>query len=235
MTNKSLVFIGCLNRETPYFQGARGHGLAVYSLDEDTLEAIKLAETDAIDNPTFLSVNADGSVVYGTAEVFEWKEGLVTAFGFDRATNTLSYINKQPTLGMLAAHNTISGDGSKVLVSNYAMGSGGPDQSVSVFGIREDGGLTPALGSVAHKGTGPNSERQERPHAHSTNVVPGTDIVVVADLGIDKLVSYRLGKDGSLEKISEFATAPGAGPRHVAFHPNGRFMFVMNELDSTFA
>jgi 6-phosphogluconolactonase len=114
------------------------------------------------------------------------------------------------------------------------MGDGGPDQSVSVFGIRGDGGLTPALGSVAHKGSGPNPQRQERPHAHSTNVVPGTDIVVVADLGIDKLVSYRLGKDGSLETISEFATAPGAGPRHVAFHPNGRFMFVMNELDSTF-
>ncbi|MCB1495120.1 MAG: beta-propeller fold lactonase family protein, partial [Bauldia sp.] len=213
MTSKSLVFIGCLNRETPYFQGARGHGLAVYALDEETLEATKLAETDAIDNPTFLSVNADGSVVYATAEVFEWKEGLVTAFGFDRATSTLSYINKQPTLGILAAHNTISGDGRHVLVSNYAMGEGGPDQSVAVFGIREDGGLTHALGSVVHKGTGPNAERQERPHAHSTTAVPGTDIVVVADLGIDKLVSYRLGKDGSLDKLAEFATAPGAGPR----------------------
>ncbi len=234
MAKNCLVFIGCLNRETPYFQGARGHGLAIYSLDEDTLEAAKLAETDAIDNPTFLSVNADGSKIYATAEVFEWKEGLVTAFAFDRATNRLSYINKQPTLGILAAHNTISDNESHVLVANYAMGDGGPDQSVAVFGIREDGGLTPALASVAHKGTGPNPERQERSHAHSANVVPGTDIVVVADLGIDRLVSYRLGKDGTLAKLSEFATAPGAGPRHVAFHPNGRFIFVMNELDSTF-
>ena len=152
MTKNCLVFIGCLNRETPYFQGARGHGLAIYSLDEDTLEATKLAETDAIDNPTFLSVNADGSRIYATAEVFEWKEGLVTAFAFDRATNALSYINKQPTLGILAAHNTISGDGSKVLVSNYAMGDGGPDQSVAVFGIRAGWWTDPGAGKRRPQG-----------------------------------------------------------------------------------
>ncbi|SDB23444.1 lactonase family protein [Bauldia litoralis] len=235
MTTQSLVFIGSLNRETPYFQGARGPGLSVYALDETTLDATLLTETSAVDNPTFITATADGTHLYATSEVFEWREGLVSAFAYDRATSTLSYINKQPTLGSIAAHNAISSDGTKVLAANYAMGEGGPDQSVAVYDIRDDGGLTPPRGSIAHTGTGPNAERQERSHAHSVNPVPGSDLVIVADLGIDKLVSYCLGADGALTRVSEFATAPGAGPRHVAFHPDGRFMFVMNELDSTFA
>ena len=86
MTMQSLVFIGSLNRETPYFQGARGTGLSVYSLDETTLETALLAETNAIDNPTFFSVTPDGSRIYAASEVFEWREGLVTALAFDRGT-----------------------------------------------------------------------------------------------------------------------------------------------------
>ena len=235
MAAKCLVFVGSLNREAPYFQGARGVGLSVYSLDEETLETTELAETGAIDNPTFLSVSDDGSRVYANSEVFGWHEGLVSAFRFDRNTNALDYINKQPTLGSIAAHNFLSRDGRKLLVANYGMGEGGPDRSVVVFGIRDDGGLTPPLSSVAHRGTGPNAARQERSHAHSVNETAGGGIAIVADLGIDSLVTYRLSGSGELEPLSEFAMAPGAGPRHVALHPGGRFLFVMNELDSTVA
>ena len=235
MAANCLVFVGSLNREAPYFQGARGVGLSVYSLDEETRETKERAETGAIDNPTFLSVSEDGSRVYANSEVFGWHEGLVSAFRFDRRTNTLDYINKQPTLGSVAAHNFLSRDGRKLLVANYGMGDGGPDRSVVVFGIRDDGGLTPPLSSVAHRGTGPNADRQERSHAHSVNETVDGGILVVADLGIDRLVTYRLAETGDLELLSEFAMAPGAGPRHVALHPGGRFLFVMNELDSTVA
>jgi len=234
MSTNCLVFVGSLNREAPYFQGARGVGLSVYALDERTLETTELAETSAIDNPTFLSVSDDGSRVYANSEVFGWHEGVVSAFRFDRETRSLHYINKQPTLGSIAAHNFLSRDGQRLLVANYGMGEGGPDRSVVVFGIRDDGGLTPPIASVAHSGTGPNAERQERSHAHSVNeTVDG--IVIVADLGIDRLATYRLTDAGGLELLSEFVMAPGAGPRHVALHPDGRFLFVMNELDSTVA
>ncbi len=231
MAANCLVFVGSLNREAPYFQGARGVGLSVYSLDEGTLETKELAETGTIDNPTFLSVSDDGSRVYANSEVFGWHEGVVSAFRFDRKTNTLDYINKQPTLGSIAAHNFISRDGRKLLLVNYGMGEGGPDQSVVVYGIRDDGGLTPPLSTIAHSGAGPNAERQERSHAHSVNETVDGGIVIVADLGIDRLVTYRLSEAGELEPLSEFAMPPGAGPRHVALHPGGRFLFVMNELD----
>jgi 6-phosphogluconolactonase len=228
-----LVFVGSLNREAPYFQGARGVGLTVFRFDETALEVTKLAETGEVDNPTFLSVTADGSSIFANSEVFAWREGVVSAYRFDRETNALIYVNKQPTLGSITAHNFITRDGSKLLVANYGMGEGGPDQSVVVFGIRPDGGLTAPLANVAHEGTGPNAERQERSHAHSVTEVVAGGAVIVADLGIDSLLTYRIASNGTLEPLLETALKPGAGPRHVALHPNGKFVFVMNELDST--
>ena len=130
--NACLVFVGSLNREAPYFQGARGVGLGVYSFDERTLNVQKLAETNDVDNPTFLSVTPDGSRLYANSEVFTWREGTVSAYGFDRASSRLTYLNKQPSLGSITAHNTITRDGTKLLVANYGAGEGGPDRAVAV-------------------------------------------------------------------------------------------------------
>ena len=206
MQDAYRVFVGSLNREAPYFQGARGVGLSVYSFDEETLEMRKLAETGDVDNPTFLSVTPDGSHVYANSEVFTWREGVVSAYHFDRQTGTLSYINKQPTLGSITAHNTVTRDGTKLLVANYGMGEGGPDRSVVVYGLRDDGGLTAPLSSVAHSGTGPDAARQERPHAHSVTETIAGGVAIVADLGIDRLVSYRIGPDGGLTRLAESGT-----------------------------
>ncbi|RUX06504.1 MAG: lactonase family protein [Mesorhizobium sp.] len=231
--NACLVFVGSLNREAPYFQGARGVGLGVYSFDERTLAVQKLAETNDIDNPTFLSVTPDGSRLYANSEVSTWREGTVSAYSFDRASNRLSYLNKQPALGSITAHNSITRDGTKLLVANYGAGQGGPDRAVAIYAFDKDGALSAPLASVSHKGTGTNAARQERSHAHSVNETIAGGTAIVADLGIDRLVSYRIGQDGGLVKLAESALPAGAGPRHIALHPNGRFVFVMNELDST--
>lgn len=236
MAADCLMFVGCLNREAPYFQGARGKGLAIFALDEATGETELLAEETGVDNPTFLSATPDGSRFYAISEIFGWREGLVSAWRFDRREKAISYINMQPTLGAIAAQNSITRDGRHLLVANYTIGEGGPDQSLAVLAIRADGGLTPVVASVAHRGAlGPNPARQERSHAHSITETIEGGMAIVADLGLDRLFTYRIGPDGQLDRIAEFATRPGAGPRHVALHPNGRFVFVMNELDSTIA
>lgn len=236
MAADCLMFVGSLNREAPYFQGARGVGLSVYALDEASGDTELLAETNAVDNPTFLSVTPDGSRVYASSEVFGWREGLVSAWRFDRAEKSLDYINMQPTLGSITAHSCLTRDGRFLLAANYAMGTGGPDRSLVVFGIRDDGGLTPPVASVTHAGrTGPNAARQERGHAHSITETVDGGLAIAADLGFDELISYRIGPSGALDRVSSLALSPGAGPRHVAMHPNGRFLFVMNELDSTVA
>mgnify|MGYP001182296540 CR=1 FL=1 len=227
-----LLFVGTLNREAPYFQGARGDGLNVFSFDEAALRFRKLAGYPQVENPTYLSVSADGRRIYANSEVADWREGLVTAFGFDPATGRLDYLNTQPSLGSITAHSMISRDGRRLFVANYTVGTGGPGQSLVVFDLGT-AGLSPAIASVAHQGSGPDPARQERSHAHSATEVLQGGMVIVADLGMDALITYSIGSDGVPRQIARAQTAPGAGPRHLALHPGGRFVFVMNELDST--
>ncbi|MGV2099838.1 lactonase family protein [Rhizobium sp. 21-4511-3d] len=230
---KHLLFIGTLNQPTSYFEGANGDGLSVHLFDDETLTAERLASAPQIVNPTFLSPTPDGSLVYANSEIEGWYEGLVTALSFESKAARLDHLNMQPSLGATTAHNAISRDGRHLFVVNYAMGAGGPDQALVAFGRRADGSLAPGRISAAQSGTGPNAARQERSHPHSvTEIAP--NLLLVADLGTDRLTVYSL-ENGQLEKISETATRPGAGPRHVALHPSGRFVFVINELDSTVA
>lgn len=233
MSGRLYLAVGGVNREAPYFQGARGQGLTVLTFNEETLVTEKIAALSSIDNPTYLSVDAAGTI-YANSEVYGWHEGTVTAIRFLPATGELRYLNKQPTLGSITAHNTISSDGRFLLVANYAMGEGGPDQSVVVFPVSENGAILPASTSVRLRGElGPDRDRQERPHAHMVSEAPGGKAFMIADLGLDQLIQYRLSDDGRLIDPVSVSLAPGAGPRHIAQHANGRFVYVANELDST--
>lgn len=229
------MFTGSLNRTAPYFASANGVGLAVHAFDEDTLGFQKKAETGDIDNPTFLTVDPATGTIYAVSEVFGWKEGTVSAYRFDAAAGALTYLNKQPTLGSISAHTNLTRDGRFLMVANYGMGEGGPNLSVAVFGREEDGSLTPPLSGVAHSGTGPNKERQERPHAHCVMQLAGDGTVLVTDLGLDRVYGYRIDEDGTLTKAGEAIARPGAGPRHITLHPDGQTFFAFNELDSTVA
>ncbi|MEX2551879.1 MAG: lactonase family protein [Actinomycetota bacterium] len=233
MGRGTWLVVGSLNREAPYFQGARGPGLSVMSFDESKLSAETVAETSSIDNPTFLTVDEPSGCIYANSEVFGWHEGVVSAYRYDAAGQRLDYLNKQPTLGSIAAYNSLSRDRRHLFVANYAMGSGGPDQAVAVFGVDAVGRLSPPVASVAHAGRGPHPERQERNHAHCVLQAPESQLVLVADLGLDRIVGYRLEDGGGLTRIGETPTAPGSGPRHLAFHPQERLVLVSNELDST--
>lgn len=221
-----LVFVGSNNRTGERF--IAGQGVAVLRFDEETLAAETIAVADDIDNPSFLAFDAGRSVVYAVSEVGSWLECTISAYRFDRAAGTLAYLNKQIVPGRTACHVGLVGD-DRLVVSNYSHGTGGPDRQVVLYGREADGRLTPPLSSAAHRGTGPNAERQERSHAHSALPTPDGKFVLAADLGTDELVGYRIEGD-RLERAFAHAATPGAGPRHFAFHPNGRFVYVINEL-----
>ncbi|MEJ1975606.1 MAG: lactonase family protein [Acetobacteraceae bacterium] len=230
------LFVGSLNRESPYFQGARGKGIAVFAFDQETGAFSHLSNTTDIDNPTYLVASEESRTLYAVSEVYGWKEGTVSAYRFDLRSESLVYLNKQPTLGSLPAHLSLRNDGGQVFVANYAMAErGGPDQSVAVFDVRPDGGLTPAVSSVAHVGSSINPARQSRPHAHCIMPFGDTDIVLVTDLGVDTLFAYRVGNGGELREVGRYTFEPGAGPRHIATDPASRRVFVINELNSTIA
>lgn len=233
MSNSAFLVVGSLNREAPYFQGARGRGISILAFDEERLTVDLVTETAAVDNPTFLTVAPGSGCIYANSEVFGWHEGVVSAFRFDPGRGELVYLNKQPTLGSIAAYNSLTGDGRRLLVANYAMGSGGPDKAVAVFDILPDGGLSPARGSARQEGQGPNTERQERSHAHCVLQTPWDGRVLVTDLGVDRIFSYELDAAGALARTGETKLPPGSGPRHLALHPGGSLVLVASELDST--
>lgn len=241
MAGRTFVVVGSLNRDAPYFQGARGKGITVLAFDTATGALTKLSEKPGVDNPTFLSVHEGNGCVYATSEVFGWNEGTISAYKLDPATGKLAYINKQSSLGSIIAHNSFDRTGKFLLAANYSVYAepedSQPDQAVVVMPIRADGGLGAPVSSRAHSGTGPNAARQERSHAHCVLVSPDNKHAIVNDLGIDQVVVYRFDANtGALTPTgTSFKMPPGAGPRHFAFHPSGKFAYVINELASTVA
>ena len=238
MQTRTLAFVGCLNREAPYFQGARGRGIAVFDFDEATGRLAPLAEQTGIDNPTYLIPHPSEPLLYATSEVFGWNEGLVTAYRVDAASGALRYINKQATLGSITAHGSLDHRHAHLLIANYSHGEVGetPGQAVAVLRLRGDGGLEAAHCSAAHEGSGPHPERQGAPHPHCALASPDDRFVLVSDLGTDSIVAYRYdAASGELGDGTACRLPPGSGPRHLAFHPDGTRLYVINELSSTIA
>jgi 6-phosphogluconolactonase len=139
-------------------------------------------------------------------------------------------LNRQPARGAAPCHLVVDRAGKNVLVANYSGGN------VAVLPIQSDGRLAEATGFVQHKGSGANPRRQEAPHAHSINLDAANRFAVVADLGLDRVMVYRFdGGAGTLTPNDppSASVEPGSGPRHFAFHPNGRNAYVINEITRT--
>ncbi len=183
-------------------------------------------------NPSWLTINGSGRTVYAIHEVTDFEgqaAGGITAYARDPATGELTSLGSHSSAGQSPAHAAICGPAPYVLVANYDSGS------VASFGTGQDGALTRLAGLRQHVGSSADQERQAGPHAHMVCPDPVTGRVLVADLGLDTVLSYDLGADGVLtERVAQrIICPPGAGPRHIAFHPDGRHLFVLNEMHST--
>jgi 6-phosphogluconolactonase len=215
------------------YTGAKSRGIYVSRLDVSSgaLSAPELAAEST--NPSFLAVHPTRAFLYAVNEVSDYggnRSGSVTAFGVDRSTGRLTALNQQPSVGAGPAHLVVDKTGRNVLVANYGGGS------VAVLPIDADGRLKPPSSFIQHAGSSVNPERQKQPHAHSINVDSDNRFAYAADLGIDKILIYRFNAgNGSLVASDPpfAAVEAGAGPRHFALHPNGRFAYVINELHCT--
>ncbi len=179
-------------------------------------------------NPSFLEIHPDGKFLYAVSE--SGGAGSVSAYAISSDTGDLKLLNQQSSGGAGPCHVSIDHAGRNVLVANYGSGS------ASVIPIKSDGRLGEPTSFVQHAGSSVNPGRQKGPHAHSINVSQDDRFAFVADLGIDKIMIYRL----DIEKGTIVANSPGfvkvrpgAGPRHFAFGPKGKYAYVINELDCT--
>jgi len=185
-------------------------------------------QTAEVTNPSFLTFDPAGDRLYAVSEA--GRDGAVNALAVDRKTGELEVLNQQLSHGSAPCYLSVDATGKSVLVANYSSGT------VALLPVKAGGVLGEATSVIQHEGSGPNERRQKGPHAHSITVAPGNRFAIAADLGIDTYLVYRLDvKAGKLVPNDPPGTASpaGAGPRHIAFHPNGRFVYGANELAST--
>jgi 6-phosphogluconolactonase len=232
-----LVFVGTYTEPIVFGTGkvlqGKGEGIYVFRMDESTgaLESVGIAT--GIANPSYLAFGPSKRFLYAVNELKAYRgeaSGTVSAFAVDFSSATLIPLNRQLTRGTDPCHVVVDAAGKHVFVSNFMSGS------VCVLSIRNDGSLAPACDFVQHRGSSVDSRRQDGPHAHSVTLDPSDRFAFVPDLGLDKVMIYRFdSRRGTLRPntVASIATAPGAGPRHLALHPNGRFAYLVNELDST--
>jgi len=232
-SNRITAYIGTYTRRELFVDG-KAEGIYIYDLDP-TSGALTYTATvigDGTVNPSFLTLAPDKSCLYAVNEITGGKgpHGTVSAFAIDPVTRHLSYLNQQSTHGLAPCYASIEPEGRYCLVANYETGS------VCVLPVREDGRLGEATDTVQFSGSGPNPQRQEGPHAHMILPSPDHGFILAVDLGTDRLMAFRLDMErGRLIPADTPWTQmpPGTGPRHMAFHPQMPFTYVISELQST--
>jgi 6-phosphogluconolactonase len=214
------------------YTGNNSKGIYAYRFNSSTGKADSIGLVAETANPSFLAVHPNQRFLYAVNEVsdFEGKSGYVSAFSIDARTGHLNLINKVSSGGADPCHLAVDKSGKWLFVANYSGGS------LSLFPIKESGELGTASIQVQHNGSSVNQRRQEGPHVHSVNLSSDNRILLVCDLGLDKIMIYRFDAGKGTLKLNDpsfVKLLPGSGPRHLSFHPGGRLVYLINELDST--
>jgi len=221
-----FVYIGTYTR-------SRGKGIYTFRFQPATGKLTALSLAAETPSPSFLAVHPNRKFLYASneheGEDLPGKNNTVSAFAIDPKTGTLTFLNKVSCRGEGPAHIAVDPTGKALLAANYRSGS------LALLSIQADGRLGEATGFAQHHGIGPKP-RQEGPHAHGAAFSPDNRFALVADRGLDQVLIYRFdASQGTLTPNDPpvFDATPGAGPRHLAFHPNGRILYELNEPGST--
>lgn len=224
--------------EARFYLGASVDGetrISVWVVDLETGLVSPKGSGQPIVNPSYMCVNADSNFLYSVSERnnFEGrKDGSLSSFRIDGRDGSLTLLSTVSSRGAGPAHVSLDRTGRFLLSANYGAGS------VAIHPIGENGGLGSATASVQHSGSSVNERRQGGPHPHSIVTGPKNEHAYVPDLGLDRVKVYNFDEeDGSLSSIPEkdVVTPPGTGPRHITFHPEGKFAYVTLELTSQLA
>ncbi len=229
--------VGCSEEGRPlthwvYFGTGASH-IYVSAFDAETGELSAPREAAEIGRPGFLAIHPDGEILYAVgreSEIGSTPSGFAAAYEIDRVSGGLRELNRASTAGRGASHVSVSSDASALVAVNYGDGN-----TVSLT-LEADGRLGTLVSDMLHEGSSVHPQRQSQPHPHSANFTPDGRLVIVPDLGTDELVVYSI--DAATARLRQRADpqiqmAPGSGPRHMTFHTNGRWAYVINELAST--
>jgi 6-phosphogluconolactonase len=234
---KHLLFVGTYTNSEGKDTGSKG--IYAYQYDSASGKVVPLGLAAATVNPAFLAVASNNKFLYAVNEIGNYEgeqSGAVVAFALDRKAGKLTKLNEVASRGADPAYISLDRTGKYVLVANYTAGS------VAVLPIAADGGVERASSVEEDKGTlGPNKDRQDHAHAHWIETSARNHFAYVADLGLDRVFIYKfdenkgqLSAGPSNEKdFSSVTLEPGIGPRHIVFSSDGKYMYVLGELDSS--
>jgi len=214
-----FAYVGC------YTGGSNARGISVFHYDPITNELTLSGIVAPVTSPSFIALDANKKFLYSGNES---GAGSASAFAINSNTGALQLKNTVGAGGQ-PAHVAVHPGGKHLLTANYTGGT------VAVFPIQTDGSLGTAPQIIPHFGElGPNTGRQEAPHPHMVLPDPTGAYVLVNDLGLDATIVYSFDSAaGKLTEVSRTAASPGSGPRHLAWHPNGRIVYSINELSNT--
>lgn len=209
------------------YTNAKSQGIYAFRFDSSTGQATPIGLVAETKNPSFVAIHPNRKNLYAVGES---DGGAVVAFSIDSSTGKLTRLNAVSSKGNGPCHLNVDKTGRNVVVVNYGSGS------TAVLPINSDGSLKEPSSWIQHAGSSANKQRQEGPHAHSVNFSPDNRFAVVADLGLDQVLVYKF--DAAAGKIEpnnppHTKVAPGAGPRHFSFHPDGKRAYVINEINLT--
>lgn len=203
------------------------HGIYTVRFNPQTGQ-LSLADSVKADNPSYLCIAPSGKKVYALSENAGTNPGSISAYNFDAPSGKLSFINAQVTGGDHPCYVSMDAKGKYLAVANYTGGS------VTMMPVHSSGALMPYSQLIQHRGSGPNVQRQEKPHVHQAVFSPKQNHVVVTDLGTDEVKAYSFNpkKNPPLDttKVKNIHLAPGSGPRHMAAHPVKPIFYVMEEM-----
>jgi 6-phosphogluconolactonase len=215
------------------YTSGKSEGIYVYDFNTNNA-GNKLLSTLKVSNPSYLAVSPDKKIVYAVSENAKSAQGGsgggISALAFDKDKGSLTLINDQPSGGNHPCYVVVDNTGKWVFAANYSSGS------ASMYGVREDGGLEPVKKLIQHEGSGADKQRQAGPHAHSTVLSPDNKYLFVQDLGLDKIMIYRFDNTkGTLTPAAQpfVKSVDGSGPRHLDFHPNKKYAYLIEEMTGT--
>ena len=222
LAQDTYVFFGSFNRDK------ETEGIYVYQLDTIKGKLSKVTSFKGILNPSFLTLSPNGKYIYACTESKTKNGGSVSSFEFNPEKKTLTFINNQKSGGENPVYLSAHQNGKWLIVGNYTEGS------TSVYPLSEKGRIEPVVQNFQFTEGSVNLGRQDRAHIHSTVFSPNFDYVFLPDLGADKIRAYKFESDRNEPlqpaKVPETKATLGSGPRHLTFHPNGKFAYCIEEM-----
>lgn len=224
-SEKEILFVGTYS--------VRGsEGIYVFEFDRKAVSFKLLQTISGPKSPNFLAIHPSGKFLYSSNSGgldSNPKSGSISAYAIDGQSRKLQALNSKSSFGAGPCHIAIDQAGKFAYVSQYNEGT------LGVHSILPDGSLGELTDSARYEGKSVNPDRQKKPYAHSATFSPNYQFVLIADLGTDKVYTYQAQDNGKLvPAASPFAQAvPGAGPRHIDFHPSGKYFYLVEEMTST--